>query len=504
MASLFKPTVTTYCLIGQDGRPQYRTADGQRVTMVTPGAVRTSKKSKIWYGRYKDANGTKRVKLCASKEASQQILAKLVVDAKQKSHGLGNPFEVHLKSPLVTHLDDFHRTLLARNNTAKHARQTHRRAKAVLDGCRFNFFADVQPSRVQEWLAEERRAGRLTITTSNYYLRDTKSLFAWMVKDGRAPANPLEVLSGLNAEIEDHRERRDVPTDEFAALVLATRQAPVRKRLAGPDRAMLYLVTASTGFRASEMASLTPESFDLKSSPPTITVDAAHSKRRRQDVQPIRADLGELLQPYLSGKPAGKRVWAGVWWKKAAKMIRADLKTARTKWLAEAKDDAEELERRKKSSYLAYVDDVDRVFDFHALRHQFISSLAAAGVHPKVAQALARHSTISLTMDRYTHLGLMDTAAALDKLPDLPGPPSKSNPAALAATGTDPVRLDRALTKPMRPPCVLVSEEDGPDGPATEPENLDVRQLETAMIGGETERPLPDSNRGWRICNPLP
>src|SRR3954466_354118 len=21
---------------------------------------------------------------------------------------------------------------------------------------------------------------------------------------------------------------------------------------------------------------------------------------------------------------------------------------------------------------------------------------------------------------------------------------------------------------------------------------------------GETERPLPDSNRGWRICNPLP
>jgi hypothetical protein len=29
------------------------------------------------------------------------------------------------------------------------------------------------------------------------------------------------------------------------------------------------------------------------------------------------------------------------------------------------------------------------VFDFHAIRHQFISSLAAAGVHPKTAQTLA-------------------------------------------------------------------------------------------------------------------
>ena len=33
-----------------------------------------------------------------------------------------------------------------------------------------------------------------------------------------------------------------------------------------------------------------------------------------------------------------------------------------------------------------YTDETGRVFDFHSLRHQFISGLAAAGVHPKVTQ----------------------------------------------------------------------------------------------------------------------
>jgi integrase len=61
------------------------------------------------------------------------------------------------------------------------------------------------------------------------------------------------------------------------------------------------------------------------------------------------------------------------------------------------------------------------VVDFHALRHTFITSLAAAGVHPKTAQMLARHSTITLTMDRYTHTLRGAEAAALASLADVAG-----------------------------------------------------------------------------------
>ena len=42
---------------------------------------------------------------------------------------------------------------------------------------------------------------------------------------------------------------------------------------------MLYAVAMGTGFRAAELASLAPRSFDLDADPHTASVDAAYSKR---------------------------------------------------------------------------------------------------------------------------------------------------------------------------------------------------------------------------------
>ena len=66
---------------------------------------------------------------------------------------------------------------------------------------------------------------------------------------------------------------------------------------------------------------------------------------------------------------------------------------------------------------IPYQDDAGRVADFHSLRHTFITYLTKGGASPKVAQSLARHSSITLTMDRYSHINLFDERAALDVLP---------------------------------------------------------------------------------------
>ena len=50
----------------------------------------------------------------------------------------------------------------------------------------------------------------------------------------------------------------------------------------------------------------------------------------------------------------------------------------------------------------------------------FITSLARSGVHPKVAQMLARHSTIEITMGTYTKLGDGEERAGVEALPALP------------------------------------------------------------------------------------
>ncbi len=104
---------------------------------------------------------------------------------------------------------------------------------------------------------------------------------------------------------------------------------------------------------------------------------------------------------------------------------------------------------------IAYVTD-DGVADFHSLRHTFISNLVAGGVHPKLAQQLARHSTITLTMDRYSHVGLLDLNAALRSLPVTTAPETQS----MRATGTtDQDAADFSCTKSCtRPPEVSRSQ----------------------------------------------
>jgi Phage integrase family len=199
---------------------------------------------------------------------------------------------------------------------------------------------------------------------------------------------------------------------------------------------MLYLLAANSGFRCSELASLTPESFDLNTDSPSVTVEAAYSKRRREDTQPLPRDAAAILTSWINKKPPQKCLWAGGWVNHAAKMVKADLGAARDAWIQKAPTE-QEKKARQESSVLVFRDAANRVFDFHALRHQYVSNLAAAGVHPKIAQTLARHSTITLTMDRYTHVGLYDLAQSVNSLPavsvEVPG--QKVN--VMKATGTD-------------------------------------------------------------------
>jgi integrase len=54
------------------------------------------------------------------------------------------------------------------------------------------------------------------------------------------------------------------------------------------------------------------------------------------------------------------------------------------------------------------------------MRHLFITNLERAGIRPKMAQTLARHSDVRLTLGVYTHVELHDQTAAIGALP---GPP---------------------------------------------------------------------------------
>ena len=191
---------------------------------------------------------------------------------------------------------------------------------------------------------------------------------------------------------------------------------------------MLYQLAVETGLRAGELRSLTRASFSLDRPAPTVTVAAAYSKRHREDTLPLRSELAEDLRQFLSQMAPATTVFRMPDRKQAAEMFRDDIEAAG----------------------IVYQNDAGKVADFHSLRHTFISNLAAGGVHPKVAQSLARHSTITLTMDRYTHSYHGEQTEALKTLPDLSSTDRKKS----QATGTvdadpTPKSLARCLAQKL-------------------------------------------------------
>jgi len=280
----------------------------------------------------------------------------------------------------------------------RHAAATAREVRRVLvDGCRFVFLSDVRAEPVGAFLAARREEG-LSRRSSNKLMHGCRHFMRWAVRAGRASEDALASLAPLNERVDRRRERRALSADEQARLIEATRGAPERHGMTGEARAWLYRVALETGLRANELRSLRVASFEgLGGQAPAVRVAAAYSKRRREDVLPLRAETGAELAHFLRGRmPQAAALAIPHTWRSAS-MLREDLAAAG----------------------IPFEDEAGRVADFHSLRHSFVSSLAAGGVSPKVAQALARHSTVTLTLDRYTHVRTEDERAALDALPVL-------------------------------------------------------------------------------------
>ena len=121
-------------------------------------------------------------------------------------------------------------------------------------------------------------------------------------------------------------------------------------------------------------------------------------------------------------------------------------------------------------------------------------------------------------MDRYSHVGLMDLSDGLARLPALSSPSARCE----AATGTDDAPAGPEGKKPASVVAGMVAVPNGNpcnaltsiDATGNDCPSLTAHAKTPAEQGfeadcvrlkpDESERRRPDSNRGWRICNPLP
>ena len=378
------------------------TKNGKRCTKSTPGAKAKTEYSKRFYGTLRTADGKrKQVPLCEDRQASETLLRRLQTDEdRQRAVGVDRHASER-KRPIHEHVNDYETHLRAKANTERYVTLTMNRLRRLLDATKTKTLSDLEASRITKTLSDwrERKRKPISVETSNHYSRAIKGFSRWLWTERRTPDDPLSPLRLLNADVDRKRKRRAFTSQELQRLIKATTESGKRLRgLTADDRAMLYVVAAYTGLRASELASLSKTSFDLGAK--TVSVEAAYSKRRRNDTLPLHGSLVERLRPWLKAKADGL-LWRGTWadhrCANAIKMFRSDLRRAD----------------------IDYEDESGRYVDFHALRHTFITSLARNGVHPAKAKELARHSTIRLTMDAYSHVETEELRDALDSVPGL-------------------------------------------------------------------------------------
>lgn len=459
MAKLFKQRTTHYYVTAPDDETQ------KRCSKSTPGAKPKVFVSEEYYGEYDDAFGNRvRVKLCVDHREAKAMLADLAAQSRKEKHGLGDRYKKHRNTPVRDHLVDYRAHLESAGDCDEHVKRTVGYLEAVIKGCSFTTLWDISATAVQVFVGKLRkdrgddfpaqehfttsqaarvlgisersllryhRQGQLPTcgkapgsgprklfhrdallplfesnrkgigaVTANHYIRAAKAFTAWAFKNHRVDHDPLSSLAVLHEEDDLRHQRRTLSPEGFERFLEATVGGQPFRGLTGRDRFVLYSLAATTGLRASELASLYPASFAFEGEQPAVTVAAKDSKHRKEDVQPLHLEVVPLVRDYLRDRNPNAPVWAGSWVAVASEMVQIDLAAA----------------------YIPYEDTEGKVFDFHAIRGQFITSLSRAGVHPKLAQVLARHCDIRLTMKNYTHLSRSEVANALNQLPLTPRP----------------------------------------------------------------------------------
>ena len=361
---------------------------------------RTKKKGEPYSIQWFDHEGKRRAcKGFTDKGLSEQLAAKLEEEARLRRTGMIDPvqekFMGQKRLPITDHLDAFERSL-AKNST-KHVMLTMSRVRRVADECGFETIAEISVEAVEIVLTEMLEDEEIGHRTYNHYVQAFDSFCNWMVDTKRLIANPLVGMERLNPAVDVRHKRRALSPEEVGKLVTSARESGVSIQcFTGEERARIYILSFLTGLRRKEIASLTPRSFDLDADTPKLTVEAACSKHRREDVLPLHPALVKMLREWLKGLPPDELLFPRL--------------AKRRTWLMVKKD----LERVG----IPY-ENADGIADFHAAgRHSHITGLVRHGASIVEAKELARHTDVRMTM-KYTHVGIEDQAKAVAALPSL-------------------------------------------------------------------------------------
>ncbi len=303
------------------------------------------------------------------------------------------------KRPIGQHLADYRAHMEAKPVKPKHLIDTTRRVRLLVRLCRARTFADLGTAQIRVALSKlavaRSRRLPLSIATRNHYLTSLKGFCNWMVEVDRAERSPCRAIKPL-PKLEAKHARRALAHGELMRLIDAAHAGPAIAGIPGEERALTYILAATTGLRVGELQKLTRASFILDGTTPTVKLGAAHTKNRKSASIPLRADVAVLVKAYLAGIDRDR----------VQKLFRLPANTTYA------------LRKDLAAAGIEYVVNGEYA-DNHAQRHTFVSNLFSTGSQAKETQTLARHQDARLTLGRYAHVEDAALRAAVERLPSL-------------------------------------------------------------------------------------
>jgi integrase len=357
------------------------------------------------------------------KRVAQEKLRDLVKEFELEAVGLAPAVSIRAaaKTPLADHLAAYLEAVAASGKSKNTVGAYKRGISTFLARSKWSTLADVGPAGFDRWRIEHEPSSKY----ANDVLGFLRTWFGWMVRRKLLAFDPLADVSKAKVRNDGCKRAAFTPA-QLDALCAAV----------PPVRAFAYRFSAYTGIRRGEMNSLRWSDFDLDAFPPSVVVRASISKNARTERLPLQSDVLALLRAM---QPDLCQPFEWVFRNRVPNM--------------------DTFHRDRKRAGIPDADDQGAKYDFHALRTTFITMLNAAGVAPRVAMSLARHSDMKLTMKVYTNTNGLPLAAGVAALPSFSMPIFAALPGETVVSTTQEKAPETAT--PQTTPAGVVSGQNG-------------------------------------------
>lgn len=376
--------------------------------------------TKCWYARFTDSAGRRvqRSTGCTDKDSAKMVLSEWKKKTEKVKAGVLHASKEHSTKKDATTIEgamqEYLEMLRRKGRSEKHLYFSKHVIMEMIEGCKVIRLIDFTRRICEQHLASLQDAN-LSARYRNHHKAILSGFGVFCVRNGYLESNPAAGIESASVAVDRRHIRRAYTDNEIVALLNAAAERPLHSfmeknrgavdpdkvkpetishlKQLGRERRLIYLTLVTTAARWGELRSVCVNDVVVDKEP-HIKLQATGTKNRKADTVPLTTALAAELKAWI--KDSGR--------------------IGKAKLFDMPENGIRVFERDRIHAKIAK-ETKDGIADIHALRHTAATRLARNGVPIATAQRILRHSDPKITMSIYSHLGIMDTHAAVEGLP---------------------------------------------------------------------------------------